>query len=280
LLKSLSNSVKLGLEMTDRPFLTARWTDLLLLNFVVPRELIERVAPAGTQPDLHEGVAYISIVGFRFQNVRMFGMPIPGHGRFDEINLRYYVKREVAAEVRRGVVFVREIAPKLAVSILANRVYHENYLTRPMRSVIAMQGTELRPGDTLEYAWQNGRDGLLPQRRKCQLQKKWNRLAARVAEPLAVPPPNSLEEFIVEHYWGYSHGRDGCTREYSVAHPAWRVARAEEVIWDCDVRATYDSPFAEYLRTQPASALIADGSAIQVHHGRQLPGQRHIGHCR
>ncbi len=53
-----------------RAFLKARWTELVLLNFRVPEEVIAGLAPAGTEVDLHEGEAYISIVGFRFQNVR------------------------------------------------------------------------------------------------------------------------------------------------------------------------------------------------------------------
>ena len=142
-------------QMPERPLLTARWTDLLLLNFAVPAEVIAGLAPPGTEPDLHEGQAYISVVGFQFQSVRLFGLPIPGHTHFNEINLRYYVKRIVGDEVRRGVVFVREIVPRRAVAIVANRLYNENYVTRPMRSVITMTGAELHPGDTVEYAWQS-----------------------------------------------------------------------------------------------------------------------------
>src|SRR5690349_3110183 len=98
--------------MSERPFLTARWTDLLVLNFRVPADLIAGLAPAGTEADLFDGQAYLSIVGFRFQNVRVLGIPIPGHTQFDEINLRYYVKRVVDGETRRGVIFVREIVPR------------------------------------------------------------------------------------------------------------------------------------------------------------------------
>ena len=258
--------------MSERPFLTARWTDLLLLNFAVPADLIASVAPPGTEPDLHNDQAYISIVGFRFQNVRLLGLPIPGHTRFDEINLRYYVKRIVEGETRRGVVFIREIVPRRAVAIIANRLYYENYITRPMRSAITMAGTELNTNDTIEYAW----------RTKASLQTKagqgarspsphyWNHLAARVASPLALPVPNSLEEFIVEHYWGYSRGRDGYTREYRVAHIPWRIAAADAIQWDCDILGTYAPPFAEYLTAPPTSSIIAEGSAIQVFRGSRV----------
>jgi uncharacterized protein YqjF (DUF2071 family) len=251
--------------MVERPFLTACWTDLLLLNFAVPADVIARAAPPGTEPDLHNGRAYISIVGFRFRNVRVLGIPIPGHTNFDEINLRHYVKRTDGGETRRGVVFVREIVPRRAVAIIANRLYYENYITRPIRSRIAIAGSELAVGDTIEYAWASaGRP------RKDDPAFEANRLAGRVAGSLAVPPAGLLEEFIVEHYWGYARGRDGRTREYRVAHPPWRVAAAADVTWSCEVAATYDGPFAEYLSVPPASAIIADGSAIQVFRGRRV----------
>ncbi len=263
--------------MPERPFLTAHWSDLLLLNYPVPVDAIATLAPAGTEPDLHDGQAYISIVGFRFHTARLFGLPPPGHTSFPEINLRYYVRRTVGNESRRGVVFVREIAPRRAVALTANWLYHENYIVRPMRSKIRMDGTELTVGDTVEYAWAN---------RLRLRDRRWNRLAARVAAPLTLPPPASLEEFFVEHYWGYVRARDGTTREYRVTHDPWHVAPADNIIWDGDlrefspprrwggvrggVRPTYDTPLVEYLASPPTTALIAAGSPIQLYRGRRL----------
>lgn len=245
--------------MPERPFLTARWTDLVLLNFVVPAELIARLAPAGTEPDLFGGLAYASIVGFRFTHVRVLGVPIPGHTAFDEVNLRYYVKRTVNGELRRGVVFVREIVPRRAVAIIANGIYNENYITCPMQSTLIKRGPALEPGDSLTYAWHSRSvQGV------CD-----NTLGACVGAPLAVPPRNSLHEFIVEHYYGYTRGRDGRTREYRVAHPPWRTAEAVDVTWSCDVGATYGEPFAEFLAGAPASAFVAEGSHVEVFRGRR-----------
>jgi len=199
--------------MASRPVLTARWTELILLNFPVPISAIERLVPPGIEPDLHDGQAYISIVAFRFHAVRLFGMPIVGHTDFSEINLRYYVRRTVGNEVRRGVVFVREIVPRRAVAFTANWLYNESYITRPMRSVLNMQGPTLAPNDTIEYAWRSklplpNREG--PEEGSSHLRtrlprlrfrgKKWNRIAARVAAPLALPADGSLDKFIVEHY--------------------------------------------------------------------------------
>jgi uncharacterized protein YqjF (DUF2071 family) len=266
--------------MPKRPFLTACWTDLLLLNFPVPAEVLARLAPAGTKPDLYHGQAYLSIVGFRFHTTRIVGLPIPGHTRFPEINLRYYVRRAACRETRRGVVFVREVAPRRAVALAANWLYHENYIARPMRTRIEMAGDELNVGDTIEYAWRTQRiplarregpgEGSSPPMSK----HHWNRLAARVATPLALPRPGSIEEYFVENYWGYVRRRDGTTHEYRVIHPPWRVAACNSVTWDCDLSATYNTPLAEYLATPPTSALIAAGSAIQLYRGRRCDDER------
>ena len=270
--------------MSPRPVLTARWTELILLNFPVPIAAIELLVPRGTEPDLHDGQAYISIVGFRFHAVRLFGIPVPGHTRFPEINLRYYVRRTVGSEVRRGVVFVREIVPRRAVAFTANWLYNENYITRPMRSTLQMSGPTLAPNDTLEYAWRTktplprregpGEGSTVRARKHIPRLRlsapRWNRIAARVAAPLALPAPNSPEEFFVEHYWGYAAARDGTTREYQVVHDPWQVAPADNVTWDCDLPATYSTPLAEYLKQPPSSAVIAAGSPVQVRRGYRI----------
>jgi len=258
--------------MPNRPILTAQWRNLLVLNFSVPAEIVARIAPPGTEPDLHNGQSYISIVGFRFENVRFLGLSIPGHTMFPEINLRYYVRRKIGNEIRRGVVFAREIAPHRAIAFVANRLFHENYVTRPMRSLIHIAETEATAGDTVEYAWKSS------ERRRISLSygerrgdgstskvaTNWNRFAARVVAPLASPAPKSLDEFLIEHYWGYTRGRDNRTREYRVEHSPWRVAPVHNVIWECDVRSTYDLPLAEYVASAPTSAFLADGSAVRL----------------
>jgi uncharacterized protein YqjF (DUF2071 family) len=245
---------------SDRPFLTARWTELLLLNFAVPTEAVAVLAPPGTEPDLYDGQAFVSIVGFQFRDTRVRGWAVPGHVNFSEINLRYYVRRVADGEVRRGVVFVREIVPRRLIALVANRVYNENYVCRPMRSELSRKGSTLAVGDRVAYGWQS----------RGPMGRRWNTLAARVAATPQFPPPGSLDEFIVEHYWGYVRGRDGRTREYRVAHDPWRVAGADEVSWDCDVAANYHTPLAKYLTSPPTSALIADGAAVKVYPGRKL----------
>lgn len=72
-------------------------------------------------------------MGFEFRDTRVWGWPIPFHRNFAEVNLRFYVRRRVADGWRRGVTFIRELAPRRAVAWVARHFYGENYLTVPMR---------------------------------------------------------------------------------------------------------------------------------------------------
>src|SRR6186997_297859 len=98
----------------SRPrFLSAEWRDLLILTFRVEPDVLAPYIPAGTSLDPFEGETLVSLVGFRFLDTRVRGVPIPGHRNFDEINLRFYVKRPMPdGTVRRGVTFIREIVPR------------------------------------------------------------------------------------------------------------------------------------------------------------------------
>jgi uncharacterized protein YqjF (DUF2071 family) len=245
----------------ERPFLTASWTELVMLNFEVPGDVIAELCPPGTEPDYFEGKAYASVVGFMFRDARFFGLGLPWHRRFEEVNLRYYVRREVAGAMRRGVVFVREIAPRPLVAATARWLYNESYVTRWMRHDLQLSGSALAGGDRIQYEWRTG----------CGPRRRWNRMAARAAANPQLPEPGSLSEFIAEHYWAYVHTRDGGTAEYRVAHRPWKVTPAEGVVWDCDLAMTYEhTPLWKYLSAAPALAFVADGSPVQVFPGTRV----------
>jgi uncharacterized protein YqjF (DUF2071 family) len=81
--------------MHQSRFLTAEWNNLLLLNYAVDPCLLERFVPAGTELDVFEGRNYLSLVGFEFNRSRIFGFAVPFHQAFEEVNLRFYVRRGV-----------------------------------------------------------------------------------------------------------------------------------------------------------------------------------------
>jgi uncharacterized protein len=238
-----------------RPFLTATWRDVVVLSYAIDPDVLAVRVPAGTTLDLVAGRALVSVVGFRFAGTRVLGVPVPGHTDFDEVNLRFYVRRQTPPdEVRRGVVFVRELVPRAAVTWLARLAYGEPYRTLPMRSTVSGGLASRR----FTYEWQ--RDGA------------WEALAATARGTAGVPRPDSDEAFITQHHWGYGRARDGATLEYEVEHPPWRVWSAQDAALRADVAALYGPEFAAALSAPPVSALVADGSPVTVYRPHRLPG--------
>ena len=238
----------------ERVFLSAEWRDLVMLNYAVDPRLLQDCVPRGTEVDSFGGKTYVSLVGFRFLRTKLFGfLPLPFHSNFDEVNLRFYVRRRAADGDRRGVVFIREIVPKRAVAWLARFAYGENYSRYPMRHRVSADGA----GKSAEYEWRlkNG---------------QWARIYAEAEVTPALPAEGSIEQFITEHYWGYAGQRDGGTIEYHVTHPQWRVWHSTRAGFEGDGAETYGSAFAEALQRPPDSAFIADGSPVTVYAGKRV----------
>jgi hypothetical protein len=235
------------------PFLRAEWHQLVMVNFVVEPELLSSLVPNGTELDSWQGRTYVSVVGFLFLETRLWGVPVPFHSRFEEINLRFYVRRRHSEGDRRGVVFIREFVSKPAVAGVARWLYGEPYTACPTQHrTVEGQGE----ADLVEYQWRLGR--------------AWHAVRAGSLAPAKTPAPGSEEEFIAEHYWGYTAlDRDRC-REYEVRHEPWRVRRAASGGLECDVGAVYGSAFVGALSREPTSIFVAEGSAVTVHRGQEL----------
>ena len=225
-----------------------------MLNYPVDRALLEPCVPIGTALDTYRGQAFVSVVAFEFLRTRVLGVPIPLHQDFLELNLRFYVRRFSGEEWRRGVVFAKEVVPKPAIALLARWIYNEKYVALPMRATFSPDASGA-PG-TVRYEWEQA--GV------------WNRVEGTSAGPAAEPVPGSLEEFITEHYWGYTAQRDGGTLEYRVDHPRWRVWAATSAGIHGDTAPLYGGPLAAALSQAPASAFIAEGSPVTVYQGVRI----------
>jgi uncharacterized protein YqjF (DUF2071 family) len=231
-----------------RKFLTARWQDLIMANYEVDPSLLASRVPAGTSLDLYDGRCFASLVGFMFLDTRVMGMPIPFHVNFEEVNLRFYVKRELPDETRRAVCFVKEIVPRYAIATVARVMYGEPYECWRMGN--------FRSDSQVSYDW--SRDGVT------------NRLSVNVGMSLGVPVAESAGEFIIEHYWGYADRGKGLVNEYKVEHPKWELFSVADTKIDVDFGATYGDDFAFLSREQPHSVLLAKGSEIAVYKGTPL----------
>lgn len=219
-----------------------------MANYVVDPELMRPRVPAGTELDLQDGKCFVSLVGFMFLDTRVLGIPVPMHVNFEEVNLRFYIKREAEGETRRAVCFVKEIVPRWAIAAVARGLYGEPYECWSM--------DHERTERTVAYRWSKGGQN--------------NSLSVEIDESIGVPPEGSHGEFIIEHYWGYTGRGNGRVDEYRVEHPKWELFSVKNERIDVDFGAVYGSEFAFLADERPFSVLLAKGSEIAVYKGKQI----------
>ena len=155
-----------------------------MLNYVVDARILTPFVPPGIELDSWQGKSLASIVAFEFAEVRVLDKPVPFHRDFEEMNLRFYVRRRTADGWRRGVVFVRELVPLPTVALLARLLYGEPYKALPMERLFrhhpmppASPGTAARArATTVRYSWYHD--------------KTWNRVEATVDTTQEPGSPN------------------------------------------------------------------------------------------
>ncbi len=215
-------------------------------NYEIDPTLLKPFLPPGVELDLFEGKAYASLVGFMFKRSRIFNIPIPLMGTFEEINLRFYVKRKVGDIYRRGVVFINETVPFKPVAWLANQLYKEHYIAIPTNHNIVL-GKETK---LIQYDWKMG--------------QQWNHMEVKATTEKREMERGSLEEFIFEHYFGYTRISENRSQEYRINHPRWMVNDVLEASIECNFSAMYGPAFRHLSAKLPKSVIIAEGSEISV----------------
>lgn len=227
-------------------FLKAKWENIIMANYAVAPEILSSYLPAGAHLDLYDNKTYVSLVGFMFNKTKLFNIPIPWLGTFEEINLRFYVVRKEGNLIKRGVVFVNETIPYKAVAWTANKLYKEHYTAIPTRH--SWKITDKIKDIT--YEWKIG--------------SEWNSIAVQAltkSDPMA---DGSFEAFIFEHYYGYTKINERATEEYKINHPAWKTNKVLKAKINCDFNKMYGTAFDHLSNTEPDSVFIAEGSAIEV----------------
>ena len=237
--------------LTNPIFLTARWKYLLMANYAVDPSVLKPYVPQATELDYFQGKTYVSIVGFRFLDTKLLGVPVPFHRNFTEVNLRFYVRYRSSEGWRRGTSFISEIVPKPAIAWIANLVYREHYAYAPTEYWIDHQEDEL----SVEYIWHKGGENFIMATAQSQ------------AQPFA---EESIEEFIAQHYWGYNAFSKKTTLEYGVEHPEWSYFPVTDFVANYHTEVLYGSAFVPYLERKPDSVFVADGSEVVVRQGNKI----------
>jgi len=227
-------------------FLSARWENLIMANYAVNSELLKPYLPNGVELDFYEDKTYVSLVGFMFKQTSLFNIPIPFLGTFEEINLRFYVKRVEADSIKRGVVFINETVPYKLVAWLANKLYKEHYIAIPTKNEIEITSLS----KSIKYHW--------------KINREWNHIAVNTSIENEQMLPGSIEEFIFEHYYGYTKINNQLSQEYKVDHPRWLVNKVIDHSIHCDFKSMYGNDFSFLSDRQPDSVTVAEGSPVTV----------------
>jgi len=226
-------------------FLTARWEHLIFANYVIDPQILTPFVPNGTRIDTFQEKCFVSLVAFLFNDTRVLRFHVPYHVCFEEVNLRFYVT-PTDDHSRRGVVFIKEIVPKKIIPWIANTLFRENYVAHPM--------THQYSASLVEYSWDP------PQKQSFSVTTK---------PQLTIPEPNSLNEFITEHYWGYAKFGSS-TLEYQVEHPQWPCCDIADYKLDVNFAANYGNSFEVLNHHPPFNVQYAVGSGVNVRFPKQL----------
>jgi uncharacterized protein YqjF (DUF2071 family) len=235
-----------------KTFLSAAWRNLIMANYVIDPALLQKYLPCKTELDTFSNEHYISLVGFLFENVKVCGIAFPFHTNFEEVNLRFYVRYKENNVWKRGVVFMKEIVPRRMISFTANTLYGENYQTRKMKHTWFENKNNLH----VSYEWKGG--------------NTWNYLSCVAEKTPENIIENSAEEFITEHYWGYTFINKTCTGVYEVVHPKWRIHKVKSYDIVCSAEQLYGEAFEKILNQKPKSVFLAEGSEIKVLKGVRI----------
>ncbi len=229
-----------------KTFLKAEWQNLIMANYEIDPVCLLPYLPKGIELDFFEGKTYVSLVGFLFKDTTLFGLPIPFLGTFEEVNLRFYVVRKFGDELRRGVVFINETVPNAAVAWVANKLYKEHYIAIPTKHRWMLDKTKKE----IEYEW--------------KVKNDWNKIRVEASANSVPMQKGSVEEFIFEHYYGYTRVKASQTIEYRVNHPRWEVNAVRDYEIKCDFKAFYGTDFEILNTIRPNSVILAEGSAVSV----------------
>ncbi len=219
--------------------LTQRWNDVLFAHWPVPPAQLTPLIPDGLQIDAFEGSAWVGVVPFWMDRIKVRGVPpIPGTRSFPELNLRTYVRD--AQSGSPGVYFLSLDAGNLMAVAVGRAFYHLPYHWAQIR-----------------FERQNERDFVFESQRRLQSSPVEFKARYRGLGPtrkLAESRPGTLEFFLTERYCLFTVNRAGRPIRADVHHVPWPLEDAEADIERNDLPAVFgitlpgEKPVLHYSR--------------------------------
>ena len=243
----------------SRPFLTAEWRNVVLVNYRVDPALLRPHVPRGSEldtPDADPSLHVVSLVAFTFSRTRVFGIPLPMAQEFGEVNVRFYVRRGSM----RATVFLREFVPSPLVVGGARILYRQPYAVARIEHRAENVGGEIRVRTQFNRGSIDGT------------------ILVRADDRPTIPSPESTDHFLKEHYWGFDRGWRGDSIRYRVDHPLWRTYPVETAEVRLDPGMLLGGLWADVdWEASRVSVLLAEGSPAVVYTPEPLSNPELIG---
>ncbi|MBK0381358.1 DUF2071 domain-containing protein [Pedobacter sp. SD-b] len=222
-----------------------------MANYLVDAKVLKKYIPPHTQLDSYNGKYYVSLIGFMFMDTRIKGFKIPFHINFEEINLRFYVKYNSGENQKRGAVFISEVVSKPMIALVANTLFHEHYEILKTK-----------------HSWERFEHH---QKISYQLKKKqWYELSVSTGLEARKIISGSEEEFITEHYFGYTKAGKNKSLAYDVEHPRWEIYDVKDFTIKADFEDLYGADFGFLNHAEPSSVFLVEGSDVLIRDGKKI----------
>lgn len=238
--------------MHKKVFLRANWLRLASANYIIDPSILDKHLPNGTELEDHNGEYYVSLVAFRYCKTRLLNVRVPYHNNFEEINLRFYVKREITpGKWRSEVAFTKLFFPRPALTLVAKYMYKENYETLKMR-----------------HSWSENENYLLT---SYGLNKNgWNNFEIKSDKKSMKIDSNSSEFFFSKQYWGTSQIDHKSSTIYKIEHPDWEAYNVFNWNVSFDFKTIFGPEFKHLTDTQPDSVHLFKGSEVIVNKKKNI----------
>jgi hypothetical protein len=230
------------MKSNKKLFMSCSWTNLLYVNFRIDAEIINALLPKDLEADLFDGFALLSFVGFRFTDAKLFGVKIPFHQYFPEINLRTYVKSKKNPN-EKGIFFISEMVPKFMTYFVGKYIYGEPF----SRIGVKENSDEMSIG--------------------YEISKKSEevKMSADLVPNSLELSKNKEEEFIIDRVFAFCGKADEKSKKYEVQHPKWNLLKVEKSVYSFVHLNNISESLNKFLKEAvPCSIFATDGSAVDV----------------
>jgi len=243
-------------EKKLRRLFRAEWREIVVVNFEIDPKILEPYTPPKTEIDFFNDVTFVSLIARNVKRVKPGNYPIYFSRPFEQIQLRFYVKRQVGDTVRNGVAIIKDYLPRRRISLTMNKLFKHSFVQVPMqRESSNFDSANTNDLPSVEYRWLVG--------------EHWNHIRVKARSQMRPQRAQTKESFVLDHHWGYTLV-GGKTFEYYVEYPAWAMWDAQSGAFDCDTEQVFGRKFVKTLRQRPASVFLARGSEITIYHPSQI----------